>query len=79
MPYEFAENEPELEPQASYARSGGPPRKHTGIGVLDPPGPTKRPPGPIPAAPTSLLWRIAAALLLAGLAVTIFLLLFVKR
>ena len=37
MPYEFAENEDELEPQASSARGGGLPRKLTGTGVLDPP------------------------------------------
>jgi|ERR1700687_2120556 len=73
--YEFTPWEQEPTPQVSSARGGRPPRKLTGIGVLDPPGPTKRPPGPIPVAPTSLFWRIAAALLLVGLAVmTIFLL-----
>src|SRR5437016_13413157 len=77
VPYDFAENEFELDPQAASARGGGPPRKRTGIGVLDPPFPPKRPPGPIPAAPTSLLWRIAAALLLAGLVVMTFFVLFV--
>jgi hypothetical protein len=75
MPHDFAEYETEPEPQAS-GRFGGPPRKFTGTGVLDPPVPPKRPPGPIPAAPTSLVWRIAAALLLAGLAVMTFFLLF---
>ncbi len=77
MPYDFAENEFALDPQAASARGGGPPRKRTGIGVPDPPFPPKRPPGPIPAAPTSLLWRIAAALLLAGLVVMTFFVLFV--
>jgi hypothetical protein len=77
--YEFTEYESEPEPQASFARGGGPPRKRTGVGVLDPPVPPKRPPGPIPAAPASLLWRIVGALLLAGLAIANFLLLFVKR
>jgi len=76
MPHDFAEYKPELEPQASSARGGGPPPKFTGIGVLDPPSPPKRPLGPIPSAPTSLLWRIAAAVLLAGLAAMIFFLLF---
>jgi len=38
MPYEFAEHLPEPEPQRSARRSGLPPRKGTGIGVLDPPG-----------------------------------------
>ena len=78
MPCEFAENEHELDPQASSTRGGGPPPKRTGIGVLDPPFPPKRPPGPIPAAPTSLLWRMAAALL-TGLAAAILLLLLGKR
>jgi hypothetical protein len=74
VPYDFSEYESDLEPQASSAR-GGPPPKFTGIGVLDPPRPPKRPPGPIPSAPTSPLWRIAAVLLLAGLAaMTLFLL-----
>src|ERR1700730_19192058 len=71
VPYDFSEYEPDPEPQAS-GRFGGPPRESTGIGVLDPPVPPKRPPGPIPDARTSLVWRIAAALLLAGLAVMTF-------
>jgi hypothetical protein len=75
VPYDFAENEYEPDAQASYARRGGPPRKRTGIGVLDSPFPPKMPPGPIPAVPSSLLFRIFAGLLLAGLAaVTLFLL-----
>ena len=78
MPYDFAENEYELEPQASSARSGGPPRKLSGIGVVDPPFPPKRPPGPIPTVPASQLFRIVAGLLIAGLAGTILLLLFGK-
>ncbi|MCU1315119.1 MAG: hypothetical protein JWN63_441 [Candidatus Acidoferrum typicum] len=79
VPYDFAENEFELDPQAASARGGGPPRKRTGIGVLDPPFPSKRPPGPIPAVPSSLLFRIFAGLLLAGLAATILFLLFAKH
>jgi len=79
VPYDFAENEFELDPQASSARGGGPPRKRTGIGVLDPPFPPKRPPGPIPTVPSSLLIRIFAGLLLAGLAATILFLLFAKH
>ncbi len=78
-PYDFAENEYELDPQASSARGGGPPRKLTGSGVLDPPFSPKTPPGPIPTAPSSLLFRILAGLLLAGLTVMIFFLLFVRR
>ena len=78
MPYDFAENEYELDPQASSVR-GGPPRKLTGTGVVDPPFPPKRSPGPIPTAPSSLLFRILAGLLIAGLTVMIFFLLFVRR
>jgi len=48
MPHDFAEYEPELEPQVSSARGGAPPRKFTGIGVLDPPRPPKRALGPNP-------------------------------
>ena len=79
MPYDFAENEYELDPQASSARGGGPPRKLTGVGVLDSPFPPKRPPGPIPTVPSSLLFRILAGLLLAGLAVVTLLLLFARN
>jgi hypothetical protein len=61
VPYEFAENEFELDPQAASARGGGPPRKRTGIGVLDPPFRPKRPPGPIPTFPTSLGFRLLFA------------------
>ena len=76
MRHDFAEYEPDLEPQASSAHGGGPPQKLAGIGVLDPPRPRKRPLGPIPSSPTSLLWRIAAGLLLAVLAALMFFLLF---
>ena len=79
MPYDFAENEYGLEQQACSARGGSPPRKLTGIGVLDPPLPPKRPPGPIPTVPSSRLFRIFLGLLLAGMAVITFVLLFAKR
>ena len=79
MPYEFAENEFELEPASSSSRFGGPPRKGTGIGVLDPPVPPKRPPGPIPATPASLFLRILGAVILVGLAAGILFLLFASR
>lgn len=79
MPYDFAENEYELQPGASSAHGGGPPRKRTGIGVLDPPFPPKKPPGPIPTFPSSLLFRVFAGLLLAGIAVMTFFLLFALR
>jgi hypothetical protein len=79
MPYDFAENENELDPLAAAARGGGPPRKSTGIDVVDPPIPPKRPPGPIPAIPSSPLFRILAGLILLGIAIAVFLLLFAKR
>jgi hypothetical protein len=78
MPYEFAECKFELEPEASSGHFGGPPRKRTGIGVLDPPVPPRRPPGPIPAARASLFLRILGALLLLGLASGILFLLFAR-
>jgi hypothetical protein len=75
MPYEFQEWKEELEPQASSARRGGPPRKSTGIGVLDPPGPPKRTAGPWAALP-AFLKRLFAVLILAGLGLFILSLLF---
>jgi hypothetical protein len=79
VPYDFAENEYELDPQASSARGGGPPRKLTGADVLDPPFLPKGPPGPVPAIPTSLLSRIFAGLLLAAFAGATLFLLFARR
>ena len=79
MPYEFADYDDELEPQAASARDGGPPRKRSGIGVLDPPLPPKRPADPIPAAPTSLRFRILTGIILVGLAAAILYLLFGVR
>ncbi|MGB6684432.1 MAG: hypothetical protein WBH24_12370, partial [Candidatus Acidiferrum sp.] len=76
MPYEFREWEEELEPQAASARLGGPPRKWTGIGVLDPPGPPKRPPGPLAALPSSFLIRFLAGMILVSLVLLILLRLF---
>lgn len=69
MPYEFFERERELEAQAASARGGVPPRKVTGIGVLDPPIPPGRSLGPLAALPASFLVRLLAALILAGIAV----------
>jgi hypothetical protein len=69
MPYEFRQWEEELEPQPSSARLGGPPRKFTWIGVLDPPGPPKSPPGPRAALPALFLTRLFAGLILAGMVV----------
>ena len=79
MPYDFAENEFELEPAASAARAGGPPRKFTGIDVVDPPEPPKRPPEFRPATPASVFLRILGTLMLVGLAAGILFLLFARR
>jgi hypothetical protein len=74
--YDFADYDDDLEPQACSLRGGGPPRKGTGIGVLDAPIPPKGPPGPVASAPTSVRFRIFAGLVLAGLAAAILYLLF---
>jgi hypothetical protein len=63
MAYEFTEWEQEPEPQASSGHSVVPPRTITGVGVLDPSVPPKKPP--------SALLRILAALVLVGFVVLI--------
>ena len=78
MPYDFQEWEEELEAQTSSGRIGGPPRKLTGIGVLDPPGPPKRSPGPLAALPASFPKRVLAGLILAGAVLLFFSLLFAR-
>ncbi|HMD38459.1 MAG TPA: hypothetical protein VKH15_04210 [Candidatus Acidoferrum sp.] len=78
MPYEFQEWEEELQPQAASARMGGPPRKSIGMGVLDPPVPPKRPPGPLAASPSSFLMRILAGLILACIGLFLLYLLFAR-
>ena len=78
MLHEFSESAQEPEPESSFAHGSGPPRKLTGIGTLDPPVPPKRPPGPIPQTPASLLFRIVAGVLLVALAIATIALLFVK-
>jgi hypothetical protein len=79
MPYEFTEWEHEPEPQASSSRAGGPPRKITGAGVLDPPVPSKRQPGSLLPISASLFMRIFAAIILIGMVVLTFLLLLPQR
>jgi len=67
MGYQYSEREHELEPQASSSRGGNPPRKITGVGVLDPPVPPRKPPGPIAPIPASWLVLVFAAVILIGL------------
>ncbi|HKV24844.1 MAG TPA: hypothetical protein VJN93_09665 [Candidatus Acidoferrum sp.] len=67
MPYEFDEWEEDPQPQASSARSLGPPRKFTGIGVLDPPSPPSYPIGPVAALPTRFWIRLIAGVAIAVL------------
>jgi len=76
MGYEFTEWPREPEPQAASGRSGGPPRKSIGIDVLDPFVPPKKPLGPIPGIPKSLLLRIFAGIILVTLAVMLVLIFF---
>jgi hypothetical protein len=66
MPYEFTEWEPEPKPEPSSSRIGGPPRKVTGIGILDPPLPPKRQDPLLPLA-GPFLTRISAAVILIGI------------
>lgn len=78
VPHEFHEFEHELEPQASSVRFGGPPRKRTTIGVLDPPGPPKKSWGPLAALPASFLGRLLAGLILAAAVIAGLLILFFR-
>jgi hypothetical protein len=44
MPHQHSEFDREPEPEPSSSRTGGPPHKSTGIGIVDPPPPpSKRP------------------------------------
>jgi hypothetical protein len=75
MPYECTEREYEPEPQASSSRGGLPPRKITGVGVLDPPVPPRKQPGPLAPIPASRLKRIFAVIILIGAAISLTMLL----
>jgi hypothetical protein len=79
MPYEFTEYEPEPEPQASSGRAGRPPRKLTTAGVLDPPVPPKRSPGPLASIPAKWWLRAFAGIVLAIAVLVTILLLFAPR
>jgi hypothetical protein len=69
MAHEFIPREVEPEPQTAGSRYGGPPRKQTGVDVLDPPFPPKKPLRPIPWIPRSAIARFLAVVILTGLAV----------
>ena len=73
MPYQFTEWEQEPEPQASSSHAGGPPRKITGVGTLDPPVPPKSREPLFPIA-GSLFVRMVAVVILIGIVVATFLL-----
>jgi hypothetical protein len=66
MPYEFQEREYEPETQAASSRGGGPPRKLTGVGVLDPPVPPRRQRQPLTPIPASRIVHILAVIILVG-------------
>jgi hypothetical protein len=70
MPHEFTEFEEEPQTQSSARRSGGPPRKHAGAGVLDPDEDTS-------AGPASS--RFAAFLIVATLAIMILIVFLLNR
>jgi hypothetical protein len=69
MPYEFTDREYEPEPQASSSRGGIPPRKITGVGVLEPSVPPKKRPGPLTPIPASWIKRAIAVIILIGILV----------
>jgi|tagenome__1003787_1003787.scaffolds.fasta_scaffold20962926_3 hypothetical protein len=73
MPYEFSEWDDEPETQTSSSRGGGPPRKITGVGLLDSAVPPKKQ-GPLLPISATMILRISAAILLVGMFVGIFLL-----
>jgi hypothetical protein len=62
MAHEFTEYEYEPEAEAASSHGGGPPSRLTGVGVLDPLLPPRRPSG----ARHSLLLRILGAVVLLG-------------
>jgi hypothetical protein len=68
MQHQFTEYEDEPQPQSWLGRSGGPPRKHIGVGVLDPPVPPRRPTPQLATPPRPWVIRGFALLILAALA-----------
>lgn len=64
MPHEFAEYEDEPQTQSSSRRSGGPPHKHIGTGVLDPDDDISAPPRPTRIGFTTFLIIAVLAIML---------------
>jgi hypothetical protein len=77
MPHTFQPREEEPEPEAGGSRLGGPPRKHTAAGVLDPPVPPRKPLSPIPGIPRPI-FRILTMAILIGIAAAIILYFYFK-
>jgi hypothetical protein len=67
MSYQYEEYDYEPEPQASGSRRGIPPRKITGVAVLDPPVPPKKQPRPLSPIPTARIIRVFAIVILLGI------------
>ena len=70
MPHEFTEHEHELETQVSSSRGGHPPRKITGVGILDPSMPSRRQ-NPLLPMSAPVFVRILAAIILVTIVVGI--------
>jgi hypothetical protein len=68
MSYDFAENEPEPLTQSSSGCSGGPPRKNTAAGVLDP----GEEPSASAESPRIAFTTLVIVTLLAMMALTVF-------
>jgi hypothetical protein len=70
MPYEFTEHEYEPETQSSSSRGGYPPRKITGVGILEPSMPPRRQ-NPLFPISAPMFVRILAAIMLVAIVVGI--------
>ena len=64
MPHEFAGYEDEPQTQSSSRLSGGPPRKHIGVGVLDPDDDISAPPRPRIGFTAFLIIAVLATMIL---------------
>jgi hypothetical protein len=72
MGYQYQEYEYQAEAQPAGSRRGVPPRKITGVAVLDPPSvPPRKQPRPLAPIPTALITRIFAIVILLGILLTV--------